>query len=85
MSKARFDVEALYTRLDKQRRSQRLQWREVSRQAQVHASLFSRMGLQGLAPNLDNLVRLLLWLGETDIAAYVIPAPIPSSDPEDPA
>jgi hypothetical protein len=69
--KASFDIEALYMRIDKQRRSKRLQWREVARQAQVHASLFSRMGLQSLAPNVDNLVRLLLWLGETDITAYI--------------
>lgn len=66
---ARFDTEALYSRLDRERRAQRLSWRELSRRAHVDPGVTSRLAY-GTRPGVDNLVRLLVWLGDTDIRPY---------------
>ena len=66
-----FNVEALYIALDQRRRRERLLWRDIAKAAGCAASTFSRMGLQGLAPNAENLARILLWLGDTDLAPYI--------------
>lgn len=66
-----FDVEALYVRVDAERRRNNLRWAQVAQEAGVVASTFSRMGIQHLMPNGDNLARILVWLGDTDIAQYI--------------
>lgn len=66
------DAEALYTAIDRERRRRRIRGhREVLRQAGIPGpSLLTRLG-QGHLPSADNLVRLLAWLGETDLAPYI--------------
>lgn len=64
------DVEALYTALDRQRRARHSYWRDVAAEAGISASTFVRLG-QGKRPDADGLVRLLAWLGTTDVAPYV--------------
>lgn len=66
-----FDVEALYVALDRERRRLRISGRELLRQAGVDGpSIWTRMS-RGGAPSVDNLVRLLDWLGTTDLAPYI--------------
>lgn len=65
------DVEALYVALDKVRRERRLLWRTIAQESGVNASTFSRMGLEHSAPSAHGLVRMLAWLGETDITPYI--------------
>ena len=66
-----FDVEALYVALDRQRRHLRISAREVLRQAGVRGpSIWTRLS-RGQAPDVHNLVRLLAWLGTTDLAPYM--------------
>lgn len=68
------DPDALYVALDRQRRSRRMQWREAAREAGVSPSTFTRIG-QGRRPDADGLVRLLAWLGTTDLAPYITTRP----------
>lgn len=70
MPSPRLDVEALYVALDGQRRRARLRWRDVAGEAGVSPSTLTRIG-QGNRPDADGLVRLLLWLGQTDVRAFV--------------
>lgn len=69
----RLDPDALYVALDRQRRRRRMQWRAVAAEAGVSASTLTRIG-QGKRPDADGLVRLLDWLGTTDLAPYLIGA-----------
>ena len=71
MSHHSLDVEALYVALDKVRRERRLLWRTIAQESGVSASTFSRMGLEHNAPSAHGLVRMLVWLGETDITPYI--------------
>lgn len=64
------DVEALYTAIDRKRRTQRLHFRDVAAEAGISASGLTRLG-HGLRPDADGLIRLLLWLGTTDVAPFV--------------
>jgi hypothetical protein len=67
-----FDSEALYRRLDERRRTLRVSWRTVLQDAGVHSvGVVTRLALDGGTPSVDNLARLLVWLGDTDIAAYI--------------
>jgi hypothetical protein len=68
----RLDCEALYTAIDAERRRRRIRGhREVLRQAGVPGvNLLSRLG-QGAGPDSTNLIRLLLWLGTTDLAPFI--------------
>jgi hypothetical protein len=67
----RLDCDALYVALDRQRRARRMSWRAVLLDAGVKGpSLATRLG-QGFPPATDNLVRMLLWLGETDLKPYI--------------
>jgi hypothetical protein len=69
----RFDTEALYMVVDRRRRELRISNREVLRQIGEHTpSSLTRLG-QGRQPSTDLLVRLLHWLGETDVAPYIAP------------
>jgi len=71
----RFDVEALYLALDKARRQRHLSWRAVLREAGVPGLSVITRTARGKPPDVHNLVRLLLWLGNTDIAPYVTEVP----------
>lgn len=71
-----FDPDALYVALDRQRRTRRLTWRGVAAEAGVSPSTLTRVG-QFKRPDADGLVRLLAWLGTTDLAPYV------RTDPKD--
>lgn len=66
-----FDVELLYAAIDKKRRDGRLTWRLVAAAAGITASTFSRMALDSRCPDVENLCRLLLWLGDTDLKPYL--------------
>lgn len=71
--KIRLDPEALYVAVDRRRRKLRISQREVLRQIGEHTpSTLTRIG-QGSHPSADLLVRLLHWLGETDLAPYLTP------------
>lgn len=69
-----FDCEALYLAMDKQRRDRRLSWRAVGRELGLpnQPSLMTRL-TYGKPPGLDNLIRMLTWLGTTDLAAFIRP------------
>jgi hypothetical protein len=69
MNDALFDPGKLLAALDQHRRSLRITWREVSRQCRVSAPTFSRM--ESMSPSAENLARLLLWLGNTDLRPYL--------------
>ncbi|MGC5033057.1 hypothetical protein [Micromonospora sp. DT229] len=64
------DPDALYVAIDRQRRRRRMQWRTVAAEAGVSASTLTRIG-QGHRPDANGLVRLLLWLGTTDLAPFI--------------
>lgn len=68
-----FDPDALYVALDRVRRKRRMQWRQVACEAGVSASTLTRIG-QGRTCNADGLVRLLAWLGTTDIGPFTTKA-----------
>lgn len=67
----RFDVEALYVTLDAERRTRKLRWKDVGDQADVSASTFTRMGLHHRCPDAENLAKILLWLGNTDLKPFI--------------
>ncbi|WP_346536966.1 helix-turn-helix transcriptional regulator [Micromonospora sp. DPT] len=67
---ARLDPDSLYVAIDRQRRKRRMQWREAAREAGVSPSTLTRIG-QGKRPDADGLVRLLAWLGTTDLAPFI--------------
>lgn len=66
----RLDVDALYVALDRQRRRSRLTWRDIAADADVSPSTLTRIG-QGRRPDVDGLVRLLAWLGTTDLTPFI--------------
>lgn len=68
--KIRLDPDALYVALDRRRRRHRLSWRAVAGEAGVSPAALSRLS-SGRRPDADTLVRLLAWLGSTDLAPYV--------------
>ncbi len=72
MVTTRLDCEALYVAIARERRARRIRGnREVLRQAGIKGpSLLTRLG-QGDPPSVENLIRLLAWLGTTDLAPYV--------------
>lgn len=73
-----FDPEALYVAIDRRRRELGISKREVCRQVGEHTpSAVTRIG-RGTHPSADLLVRILHWLGETDVGAYM--APVESDD-----
>jgi hypothetical protein len=65
-----FDPDALYVALDRRRRQDKLRWRDVAHQAGVSASTLTRIS-QLKHPDANSLVRLLSWLGDTDLAPYI--------------
>lgn len=70
----RLDVAALYERLDKQRQSQGLLWKELAVKLDLSASTFSRIQV-GKRPDADALVTLFVWLDmDTDIVYVIEPS-----------
>jgi hypothetical protein len=73
----RFDVEAFYVALDARRResardeSRRVGWREIGRQLGISSSTFTRIGIHREPPGVAALVKLLVWLGDTDLKPYI--------------
>ena len=66
------DSEALYTAVDRKRRKLRISGREVCRQVGERGpSALTRLG-QGKQPSADLLVRLLHWLGTTDVGPFLV-------------
>lgn len=71
--RVRFDPERLYVALDRRCRELRISRRELLRQIGENTpSSITRLG-RGVSPSADLLVRLLVWLGDTDLAPYVTP------------
>jgi transcriptional regulator with XRE-family HTH domain len=62
MAKGHFDAAAFYAALDSQRQSQRLNWKQVAREAGISASTLTRLA-QGRRPDVDSLAALLTWSG----------------------
>src|SRR5258708_16544362 len=62
MPEAHLDVEALYGALDPRRKSKKLSWRDVSKEAGVSPSTLTRMA-QGKRPDVDGFAALIAWLG----------------------
>lgn len=69
------DARRLYEALNQRRTALSISWREVMRQAGVRAPSFSTRLKNGGEPDLQNLARLLLWLGDTDLRPYLREAP----------
>ena len=73
----RLDTEALFVALDKRRRhltaesGERVSWRSVGRELGISQSTFTRLGIHHAPPSADTLVRLMGWLGETDLKPYI--------------
>lgn len=67
-----FDAEALYIALDRKRRERRIRSaRQILREAGISTpSTLTRLG-QGSGLSADTLVRLLGWMGETDMTPYM--------------
>lgn len=87
-----FDPEAFYQALDVHRRSlvrergTRVSWRMVAEEVGVVPSTFSRLGIRHSSLTANVLIKLLAWMGQTDLAPYIreIPkdsAPTKRSDP----
>jgi hypothetical protein len=73
MSSPQLDTEALYVALDRKRRLLRISGAEMLRQSGVGTtsrSVWTRLA-HGEKPSADNLVRFLVWLGQTDVQAFV--------------
>lgn len=62
MPKTTVDVGALYSALDRKRRSESLSWRDLAHQLGVSPSTFTRMA-QGRRPDVDAFATLIGWLG----------------------
>jgi hypothetical protein len=83
-----FDSAALYAALDRRRGELGVTWREVLRQSGVAAVGTITYLSQGRSLSADTLLRLLVWLGDTDVAPYVLEIPMAGPDvtpPEVPA
>ena len=57
-----FDASAFYEALDAQRRSRKLNWKQVAADSGVSASTLTRMA-QGKRPDVDGLAALAAWSG----------------------
>jgi hypothetical protein len=68
------DCEALYRALDVRRREKRISFRQIMREAGLRPATTTRLG-HGEPPNADSLIRLLAWLGTTDLGPYIRKSP----------
>lgn len=64
------DPAALYAKLDQQREASGLTWRRLAAEAGVSPSGLTKLG-HGGHPSSDVLVRLLAWLGTTDLGPFL--------------
>jgi transcriptional regulator with XRE-family HTH domain len=56
------DVSALYVALDSKRRTAKKSWRELAKQLELSASVFTRLA-QGRQPELGSYQKMVHWLG----------------------
>lgn len=72
----RFNCEALYLAMDRQRRDRRLSWRGVGREMGIpnQPSLMTRLG-HDQPPGLNNLVLMLAWLNTSDLKPFITEEP----------
>jgi hypothetical protein len=66
-----FDPAALHAALDRRRRASGISWRELQRQAGIAGHSTPARLVAGQTLRADTLLRLMAWLGETDITPYV--------------
>lgn len=66
------DSAAFLAALDDQRRALGISWRELCRQAGIYPGypIAERLAA-GNTASVDTFLRLLAWLGETDVTPYV--------------
>lgn len=65
-----FNVSAFYRALDDRRRERSLSWSGVGREADLCPQALHRIQKDQM-PRSDTLLKLMLWLGETDFAPYL--------------
>lgn len=65
-----FDVEAFYYALDRKRRERRTSWSKIAEEIEVSPETVTRVGM-GLPPSMKTFLRLMEWLGETDLMPFV--------------
>lgn len=66
------DVPAVMRAVDAYRVSLGLSWTQVSEDTGVPTASLSRVSLGHGKPALENFIRLLLWMGITDFARFLI-------------
>ena len=64
------DGPALHEALNKARWERRLIWREAAEQIGVHPRVISELR-HGRNPSATNLLRILVWLGTTDVERFI--------------
>lgn len=64
------DHQALDAAVDAERQRRGLSWRQAAAAIGVSPSTFTRIRRGGL-PDATALVRILLWLGQTDLGPYI--------------
>ena len=64
------NMDALYVAIDRRRRERRISFRGVCREARISPGTTTRLGRDSQI-SAENLARLLLWLGETDLKPYL--------------
>jgi transcriptional regulator with XRE-family HTH domain len=74
------DTEALYVRLDKRRRTERMSWRAVGRETGITISTLSRIA-HGHQIHGDALVTLMAWADLTDITELTRTRPVDDEEP----
>lgn len=67
---AELDMQRFVAAIDARRRERHMSWRDVMAEIGGSCSLITRLG-NGRMPDAVNVVRLLVWLGETDLAPYL--------------
>lgn len=68
------DVPALYGALDSRRNAKEMSWRELARQLNLSASVFTRLA-QGRSPELESYVTMTRWLGVSTEAFIAVERP----------
>jgi len=56
------DIPALYVALDARRNKEGMSWRDLARELELSASIFTRLA-QGCAPEMASYARMTNWLG----------------------
>ena len=65
------DRKALHEALDERRQAEGMRWADVAGQSGVVASTLSRLAGGYGSPSADGLLRLMSWLGVTDIRSFI--------------